>query len=171
MLTGFTLSAYHKPNQLDLNPTEQIQLSCERSMPSFPVFWPHDRADRSYNNLLSKQGSFPRMLRTSKYFKLPNLSASRSCFCIPRAVETERYSFSRETNHHAIICCTYKTGHYCVHQVSSLSPLPIRLLFYCFLLVFALWPTPLSPILLLPALRRSTTMTLGTTRRRRVPRW
>jgi hypothetical protein len=35
----------------------------------------HDHADRSYNNLLSKHGSFPRMLRTSKYFKLPGLSA------------------------------------------------------------------------------------------------
>jgi hypothetical protein len=57
------------------------------------VFWPHDRADRSYNNLLSKQGSFPRTLRTSKYFKFLNLSASRSRFRIPRAVETERYPF------------------------------------------------------------------------------
>jgi hypothetical protein len=35
----------------------------------------HDRADRSYNNLLSKHGSFPRTLQTSKYFKLPGLSA------------------------------------------------------------------------------------------------
>jgi hypothetical protein len=62
-------------------------------MPSFPVFWHRDRADRSYNNLLSKQGSFPRTLQTSKYFKLPNLLASRSRFRIPRAVETERYLF------------------------------------------------------------------------------
>jgi hypothetical protein len=53
----------------------------------------HDRADRSYNNLLSKHGSFPRTLRTLKYFKLPNLSASRSRFRIPWAVETERYPF------------------------------------------------------------------------------
>jgi hypothetical protein len=45
--------------------------------------------------------------------------------------------FSRKMNRHAIICCTYKTGHYCVHQVSSLSPLPIRLLFCYFLLLFA----------------------------------
>jgi hypothetical protein len=141
------------------------------AMPSFPVFWPHDRADRSYNNLLSKQCSFPRTLRTSKYFKLPNLSASQSRFRIPRAVETERYLFSWETNRHTFICCTYKTGHYYAHQVSSLSPLPICLLFYCFLLLLAPWPTPLSPILLLPALRRSTTTTLGITRRRRVPRW
>jgi hypothetical protein len=66
------------------------------AMPSFPVFWPHDRADRSYNNLLSKQGSFPRTLRTSKYFKLPNLTTSRSCFRIPRAFETERYRFFSE---------------------------------------------------------------------------
>jgi hypothetical protein len=47
-------------------------------MPSFPMFWPHDRADHSYNNLLSKQGSFPRTLRILKYFKLPNLSTSQS---------------------------------------------------------------------------------------------
>jgi hypothetical protein len=57
------------------------------------MFRPNDRADRSYNNLLSKQGSFPRTLRTSKYFKPPNLLASRSRFRIPRAVETERYPF------------------------------------------------------------------------------
>jgi hypothetical protein len=140
-------------------------------MPSFTVFWPYDRADRSYNNLLSKQGSFPRTLRTSKYFKLLNFSAPRSRFHIPRAVKTERYPFSRETNRHAIFCCTYKTGHYCASQISSLLPLPIHLLFYCFLLHFAPWPTPLSHILLLPVLRRSTTTTPGTTRRRRVPRW
>jgi hypothetical protein len=79
--------------------------------------------------------------------------------------------FSRETNRLAIICCTYKTGRYCARQVPSLSPLPIRLPFYCSLLLLAPWPTPLSPILLLPALRRSTTTTLGTTLRRRVPRW
>jgi hypothetical protein len=53
-----------------------------------PCALAHDRADRSYNNLLSKHGSFPRTLRTSKYFKLLNLSASRSRFRIPRAVET-----------------------------------------------------------------------------------
>jgi hypothetical protein len=58
-----------------------------------PCALAHDRADHSYNNLLLKQGSFPRTLRTSKYFKLPNLSASRSRFRIPRAVEIERYSF------------------------------------------------------------------------------
>jgi hypothetical protein len=77
--------------------------------------------------------------------------------------------FSRETNLHAIICCTFKTGRYCACQVSSLLPLPIRLPFYCSLLLLAPWPTPLSPVLLLPALRRSTTTTLGTTLRRRVP--
>jgi hypothetical protein len=140
-------------------------------MSSFPVFWSHDRADRAYNNLLSKQGSFPRTLWTSKYFKLPNFSAPRSRFRIPRAVEIERYHFPRETNRHAIFCCTYKTGYYRAPQIPSLSPLPIRLLLYCFLLLFAPWPTPLSPILLPPALRRSTTMTPGTTRQRRVPRW
>jgi hypothetical protein len=99
-------------------------------MPSFPVFWPHDRADRSYNNLLSKQGSFPRTLRTSKYFKLPNLLASRSRFHILQAVETERYPFSREMNRHAIICCTYKTRHYCAHPITlALAYSPSVLLF------------------------------------------
>jgi hypothetical protein len=63
------------------------------AMPSFPMFWPNDRVDRYYNNFLSKQGSFPHTLRTSKYFKLLNFSASRSRFCIPRAIETERYPF------------------------------------------------------------------------------
>jgi hypothetical protein len=79
--------------------------------------------------------------------------------------------FSQEINLHAIICCTYKTGRYCACQVPSLSPLPIHLPFYCSLLLLAPWPTPLSPVLLLPALRRSTTTTLGTTLRWRVPRW
>jgi hypothetical protein len=140
-------------------------------MPSFSMFWPNDSADCSYNNFLSNQGSFPCTSQTSKYFKLSNFSASRSRFRIPRAVEIERYLFSRETNLHAIICCTYKTGRYCARQVPSLSPLPIRLPSYCSLLLLAPWPTPLSLVLLLAALHRSTTMTLGTTLRRRVPRW
>jgi hypothetical protein len=63
------------------------------AMPSFSMFWPNDRADRSYNNFLLNQGSFPCMPWTSKYFKLPNFLASRSRFRIPRAVETERYPF------------------------------------------------------------------------------
>jgi hypothetical protein len=71
--------------------------------------------------------------------------------------------FSWEMNLHAIICCTYKTGRYCARQVPSLSPLPICLPFYCSLLLLVPWPTPLSPVLLLPALCRSTTTTLGTT--------
>jgi hypothetical protein len=79
--------------------------------------------------------------------------------------------FPRETNHHAIICCTYKTGRYCAHQIPSLSLLPIHLPFYCSLLLLAPWPTPLSSILLLPALRPSMMTTLGTTLQRRVPRW
>jgi hypothetical protein len=140
-------------------------------MPSFSMFWPNDCVDRSYNNFLSNQGSFPCTPWTSKYFKLSNFLASRSRFRIPRAVETERYLFSRETNHHAIIYCTYKTGRYCAHQVPSLSLLPIRLPFHCFLLLLTPWPTPLSSVLLLPALRRSTTTTLGTTLQWRVPRW
>jgi hypothetical protein len=61
--------------------------------------------------------------------------------------------FSQEMNLHIIICCTYKTGHYSARQVPSLSPLPIRLPFYGSLLLLAPWPTPLSPVLLLPALR------------------
>jgi hypothetical protein len=40
--------------------------------------------------------------------------------------------FPWEMNHHAIICCTYKTGCYCAHQVPSLSPLPIHLPFTIF---------------------------------------
>jgi hypothetical protein len=62
-------------------------------MPSFFIFLPNDRADRSYNIFLLNQGSFPYTPQTSKYFKLPNFSASRSHFRIPRAVETERYPF------------------------------------------------------------------------------
>jgi hypothetical protein len=58
-----------------------------------PCALAHDRADCSDNNLLSKYGSFPRTLRTSKYFKLPNLLASQSRFRILRVVETERYPF------------------------------------------------------------------------------
>jgi hypothetical protein len=133
------------------------------AMPSFPMFWPNDRADHSYNNFLSKQGSFPRTLRTSKYFKLPTFRLLDPAPVSRGQLKQKDILFSRETNHHAIICCTYKTGHYCTHQVPSLSPLPIRLPFYCFLLLLAPWPTPLPPVLLLPALRRSTTMTLGTT--------
>jgi hypothetical protein len=75
------------------------------AMPSFLVFWPHDRADHSYNNLLSKQGSFPHTLRTLKYFKLLNFSASRSRFRIPQAVEIERYPFfsgNESPRHHLL---------------------------------------------------------------------
>jgi hypothetical protein len=39
------------------------------AMPSLPMFWPHDCADRSYNNLLSKQDSFPRTLRFTVSYK------------------------------------------------------------------------------------------------------
>jgi hypothetical protein len=108
---------------------------------------------------------------------LQNISKSRTFRLLDPAsvsrgqLKQKDILFSRETNRHTIICCTYKTGHYCAPQVPSLSPLPIRLLFDCFLLLFATWSTPLSPILLLPALRRSMTTNLGTTRRRRVPRW
>jgi hypothetical protein len=140
-------------------------------MPSFSMLWPNDRVDRSYNNFLSKQGSFPQTLRTSKYFKLPTFRLLDPASVYREQLKQKDIIFPRETNHHAIICCTYKTGHYFAHQVPSLSPLPIRLPFYCFLLILAPWPTPLSPVLLLPALHRSTMMTLGTTLRRRVPRW
>jgi hypothetical protein len=106
---------------------------------------------------------------------LQNISNSQTFWILDPAsvslgqLKQKDIHFSRETNHHAIFCCSYKTGHYCAPQIPSLSPLPIRLLFYCFLLLFAPWPTPLSRILLLPALRRTTTTTLGTTRRWRVP--
>jgi hypothetical protein len=119
------------------------------------------------------QNKVPSLVR----YGLQNISNSRTFRLLdPTSVSRGQLKqkdilFSRETNRHAIICCTYKTGHYCEYQVSSLSPLPIRFLLYCFLLLLTPWPTPLSPILLLPALRRSTTMTLGTTLRRRVPRW
>jgi hypothetical protein len=43
--------------------------------------------------------------------------------------------FSRETNLHAIICCTYKTGHYCARQVPSLSPLPVLQKLYKWLIL------------------------------------
>jgi hypothetical protein len=108
---------------------------------------------------------------------LQNISNSRTVRLLDPAsvsrgqLKQKDILFSQEMNRHAVFCCTYKTGHYCAPQIPSLSPLPIRLLFYCFLLLFAPWPTPLSPILLLPALRRSTTTTPGTTRQRRVPRW
>jgi hypothetical protein len=115
-------------------------------MPSFPVFWPHVRTDRSYNNLLSKQGFFPRTLRTSKYFKFSNLSASRSRFRIPRAVETERYPFFLGKR---IVTLSFaapiRLGTTVRILFPSLSPLPIRLPFYCFLLLLAPWPTLLSP--------------------------
>jgi hypothetical protein len=58
------------------------------------MLWLNDCADHSYNVFLSNQGSFLCMPRTSKYFKLPNFSASLSRFRIPRAVEIERYPFS-----------------------------------------------------------------------------
>jgi hypothetical protein len=108
---------------------------------------------------------------------LQNISNSRTVRLLDPAsvshgqLKQKDILFSRETNRHAVFCCNYKTGHYCAPQIPSLSPLPIRLLFYCFLLLFAPWPTPLSPILLLPALHRSISMTPGTTRQRRVPRW
>jgi hypothetical protein len=108
---------------------------------------------------------------------LQNISNSRTVRLLDPAsvsrgqLKQKDIIFSREMNRHAIFCCTYKTGHYCAPQIPSLLPLPIRLLFYCFLLLFAPWPILLSPILLLPALHRSTTTTPGTTRRRRVPRW
>jgi hypothetical protein len=142
------------------------------AMSSFPVFWPHDRADHSYNNLLSKQGSFPRMLRTSKYFKFLNLSTSRSRFRIPRAVEIERYPFFLGKRIATLsFAAPIRLGTTVRILFPSLSPLSIRLPFYCFLLLLAPWPTPLSPILLLPALRRSMTTTQGTTLRWRVSRW
>jgi hypothetical protein len=86
-------------------------------MPSFPVFWPHDRADRSYNNLLLKQGSF--LVRCG----LQNISTSRTfrlldpAFASRGQLKQKGILFSRETNRHTIFCCTYKTGHYCTHTL------------------------------------------------------
>jgi hypothetical protein len=138
------------------------------AMPSFSMFWPNDRADRSYN--IFYRNKVPSLVRRG----LQNISYSQTFRLLDPAsvsrgqLKQKDIFFSRETNHHAIICCTYKTGRYCAHQVPSLLPLPIRLPFYCFLLL-APWPTPLFPVLLLPALCRSTMTTLGTTLRRRVP--
>jgi hypothetical protein len=141
-------------------------------MPSFSVLWPMTAPIVLI--IIFYRNTVPSLVRC----RLQNISnfrafrLYRSRFRIPGAVEIERYPFfSRETNRHTIIYCTYKTGHDCAHQVSSLSPLPIRLLFYCFLLLLAPWPTPLFPVLLLPVLHRSTMMTPGTTLRRRVLRW
>jgi hypothetical protein len=140
-------------------------------MPSFSMFWPNDRADCSYNNFYRTK--VPSLVRRG----LQNISNSRTFWLLDPAfvsrgqLKQKDILFSRETIIHAIICYTYKTGCYCARQVPLLSPLPIRLPFYCSLLLLAPWPTPLSPVLLLPALRRSTTMTLGTTLRWRVPRW
>jgi hypothetical protein len=105
---------------------------------------------------------FQNILNSQTFWLLDPASVSRG------QLKQKDILFSWETNHHAIICCTYKTGCYCAHQVPSLSPLPICLPFYCSLLLLAPWPTPLSLVLLLPALRRSTTTTLGTTPRRKV---
>jgi hypothetical protein len=66
---------------------------------------------------------------------LQNISNSRT-FRLPDPASVSRGQlkqkdilFPREMNHHAIICCTYKTERYCAHQVPSLSPSPIRLPF------------------------------------------
>jgi hypothetical protein len=55
--------------------------------------------------------------------RLQNISNSRTFRLLdPTSVSRGQLKqkdilFSRETNHHAIICCTYKTGHYCAHTL------------------------------------------------------
>jgi hypothetical protein len=88
------------------------------AMPSFPMLWPNDRTDCSYNNILSKHGSFLRMLRTLKYFKLRTFRLLDPAFVSYGQLKQKDILFSRETNHHAIICCTYKTRHYCAHPIT-----------------------------------------------------
>jgi hypothetical protein len=101
------------------------------------------------------QAKVPSLVRRG----LQNISNSQTFWLLDPAsvshgqLKQKDILFSRETNRLAIICYTYKTGRYCARQVPSLSPLPIRLPFYCSLLFLAPWPTPLSPVLLLPALR------------------
>jgi hypothetical protein len=56
----------------------------------------------------------------------------------------------------------YYSYYHLSHNTFLLLSLPIRLSFYRFILLLASWPTPLSPVLFLPMLRRSTTMTLDT---------
>jgi hypothetical protein len=133
------------------------------AMPSCPVLWPMTASIVLI--IIFYQNTVPSLVCCG----LQNISNSRTFRLLdPVSVSRGKLKqkdifFSRETNHHAIICCTHKTGHYCAHQVSSLSPLPIRLLFCCFLLLCAPWPTSLFLVLLLPVLRQSMTMTLGTT--------
>jgi hypothetical protein len=132
-------------------------------MPLFSMVWPNDCADRSYN--IFYRTKVPSLVRRRLY----NISNSQTfrlldpAFVSRGQLKQKDILFSQETNRLAIICFTYKIGRYCARQVPSLSPLPIHLPFYCTLLLLAPWPTPLSPVLLLPALCRSTTTTLGTT--------
>ena len=139
------------------------------AVPSFPVFWPHDRVDRSYNNLLLKQGSF--LVRCG----LQNISNSRTVRLLDPAsvsrgqLKQKDILFLGKRIATPSFATPIRLGTTVRILFPSLSPLPIRLSFYCFLVLLAPWPTLLCPILLLPALGRSTTTTLGTTLRRRVP--
>jgi hypothetical protein len=67
---------------------------------------------------------------------LQNISNSRTFRLLdPASVSREELKqkdiiFSRETNRHAIIYCTYKTGHYCAHPITfALAYSPSVLLF------------------------------------------
>jgi hypothetical protein len=75
--------------------------------------------------IISYRNKVPSLVRCG----LQNISNSRTFRLLDPAsvsrgqLKQKDIFFSRETNHHAIICCTYKTGHYCAH------PLPITFAF------------------------------------------
>jgi hypothetical protein len=65
-------------------------------------------------------GSFLRMPRISKSFELPTPPLTpRIHVLIARAVETESYPFSRETNHRPVACHPHKAGRHCSYCVPS----------------------------------------------------
>jgi hypothetical protein len=72
---------------------------------------------------------------------LQNISNSRIFWLLDPAsvscgqLKQKDILFSRETNHHAIICCTYKTKHYCAHPL----PITFALAYSPFVLLF---PSP-----------------------------
>jgi hypothetical protein len=70
----------------------------------------NNRADRIDVSCPLNLDSFSRTSWASKSFKLPNFLVPRSRVRIVRVVETERYPFSRETNHYTVTCYAYKAG-------------------------------------------------------------
>jgi hypothetical protein len=87
---------------------------------------------------------YPNKVPSLVHCGLQNISNSRTFWLLDPApvsrgqLKQKDILFSREMNRHAIICCTYKTGHYCAHT------LPITF-------VFAYSPS----VLLFPSLSRS----------------